>query len=200
MRRRTFLAAAAAAPVAAGLSAPAAHAASLRHRAEGTAVNAVGGAYQAPFPGALRGKWLIFRNSEYVTLRGRGYFWIRWEPEYWMGTGQLMMPTWSGASGTFLHVGSGGGHRMNDAHPNGSGETWLGKPGTGFITMPSGEPMIWGNEFYYLDGQVTLTGHEAAAKYNLGINDCTWQFVQDDLNHAPESGTEWVRYGVAHDM
>lgn len=27
---------------------------------------------------------------------------------------------------------------------------------------------MWQNEFYYLDGQVSLTNHESGADYNLG--------------------------------
>lgn len=203
MQRRTFLAGTLAAPIAAWATAGSAQAAvALRQRPAGATVTPIDGRWNEPFPGSLGGKYLLFRNSEYIVLRGQGYFLVRWEIEYWVGYGQVVMPTWSNRSGTFLHVASGGGHRMDDLSPDPNAEprqTWMGRPSIGYTTLPPNTPMIWVNEWYYLDGTITLTCNEGAAKYNLGVTDHTWQTVYNDINHAPQAGTSWIRYGLSYD-
>lgn len=157
----------------------------LPHRAEGMAVHEVGGRWVAPVRGYLGGTWLLFHRGDTVTLQGKGYFLVRWEIEYWRGTGVVSMPTYTDQQGTFLHVGSGG-HRMDAPFPGGeAGQTWMGKPSTGYETLPAGTPMIWVNEYYYLDGTVTITCQEAEdgknGRYNLGIAPKTWQQVESGV-------------------
>lgn len=69
---------------------------------------------------------------------------------------------------------------MDDAHdpetdPN---STWMG-PFDNRDTLPEGYQQIWQNEFYYLDGSVSLMNHESGADYNLGYMNRTWQQVMD---------------------
>ncbi|MEY9966806.1 LPXTG-motif cell wall-anchored protein [Streptacidiphilus sp. MAP12-16] len=186
-RIATALAAATLTVLSGGTSSAAA-AGQLPHRAEATAVHEVGGHWVAPVRGYLGGNWLLFHRGDTVTLQGKGYFLVRWEIEYWRGTGVVSMPTYTDQQGTFLHVASGG-HRMDAPFPGGQlGQTWMGKPSTGYETLPAGTPMIWVNEYYYLDGAITITCQEAEGgkngRYNLGIAPKTWQQVQSDVHPA----------------
>ncbi len=174
---------------------------SLRHRSENSLVTAVGGHYENPFHGSLGGKYLMFYRGDTLILKGQGYFLVRWEVAYFNRVGQLVMPTWTHQNGTLLHVASGGGHRMDDRTPPPSeaGQTWMGRPSKGWDTLPADTPMIWQNEFYYLDGTVTLHENEGHADYNLGITPKLWSDVTADINHAPQAGTSWIRYGITYD-
>jgi hypothetical protein len=76
-------------------------AATLTHRAETTTVDLVVGNYTPYQNGYLgkphgqyselpklislnvAGKWELFSNGQYVTLKGVGYIRVRWEVEYW---------------------------------------------------------------------------------------------------------------------
>ncbi|WP_432877498.1 hypothetical protein ACQPYH_28845 [Kribbella sp. CA-245084] len=182
---------------------PAQAAVALRERPAGAPVAAVGGNWSAPCSGCIGGKWLLFYSNQSVTLSGKGYFQVRWEVAYFNRVGQLVMPTWTGQTGTLIHVASGGGHRMDDLVPSSAttepGQTWMGRPSTGYDTLPAGTPMIWQNEFYYLDGTVTLTNKEGSADYNLGVDVKSYTDVYNDINHAPQSGTSWIRYGASYD-
>lgn len=170
---------------------------SLKHRAEGTPITA-SGKYEDPFHGSLGGKWLMFYRGDYLTLTGQGYFLIRWEVGWFNRVGSIVMPTWTDLKGTMQHVASGGGHRMDDQSSSEPGQTWMGNPKVGYDTLPPGTPMIWQNEFYYLDGTVTLHQNERGADYNLGITPKTWNDVNSDVNHPP-TGNPWIRYGVVYD-
>ncbi len=174
---------------------------SLQHRSENSLVTAVGGHYENPFHGSLGGKYLMFYRGDTVILKGQGYFLVRWEVAYFNRVGQLVMPTWTNQNSTLLHVASGGGHRIDDRTPPPSeaGQTWMGRPSKGWDTLPAGTPMIWQNEFYYLDGTVTLHENEGYADYNLGITPKLWSDVTADINHAPQAGTSWIRYGITYD-
>ncbi|MBW8803167.1 MAG: hypothetical protein JF587_04815 [Catenulisporales bacterium] len=193
--RTTWTAAALAASALAVLTSGAASAATggtLPHRAESTAVHAVAGHWVTPQPGFLGGEWLLFHRGDTVTVQGRGYFVVRWEIEYWRGTGVVSMPTFTGQQGTFLHVASAG-HPMDMPVPKGEpGQTWMGKPSMGFETLPAGTPMVWLNEYYYVDGTVTITCQEAEngqnGRYNVGVAPKTWQQVDSDV-HPPKNGT-----------
>ncbi|RPB17395.1 hypothetical protein P167DRAFT_569853 [Morchella conica CCBAS932] len=57
---------------------------------------------------------------------------------------------------------------------------------------------MWQNEFYYLNGQVSLTNHESGADYNLGYANRTWQQVVVDINQKPDNLTI-KRYGLVRD-
>ena len=50
---------------------------------------------------------------------------------------------------------------------NATSHTWMGPPDQR-DTLPSGYQQMWQNEFYYLDGSVTLFENEGWADYNLG--------------------------------
>jgi hypothetical protein len=173
----------------------------LKTRPEGTTITATG-KYSNPFVGSLGGKWLLFWNGDYLTITGQGYFQVRWEVAWFNRVGQLVMPTWTGVSGTFIHVASGGGHRMDDYNqsPVETGDTWMGRQSVGYDTLPAGTPMIWQNEFYYIDGTVTLHENEGWADYNLGITPETWASVTADVNLTPIYGTYRIRYGVVYDI
>lgn len=170
---------------------------SLKHRPEGTPITATG-KYENPFHGSLGGKWLLFYRGDSLTLTGQGYFLVRWEVGWFNRVGPIIMPTWTDLKGTMQHVASGGGHRMDDQSSSEPGQTWMGNPKAGYDTLPSGTPMIWQNEFYYLDGTVTLHQNERGADYNLGITPKTWDDVNTDVNHSP-TGNPWIRYGVVYD-
>jgi len=171
---------------------------SLKHRPEGTSITATG-KYENPFPGSLGGKWLMFYRGDSLTLTGQGYFLVRWEVAWFNRVGPIIMPTWTDLTGTMQHVASGGGHRMDDKQSSSvPGQTWMGNPKVGYDTLPAGTPMIWQNEFYYLDGTVTLHQNEGSADYNLGITPKTRDDVNADINHQP-TGNPWIRYGVVYD-
>lgn len=120
-----------------------------------------------------------------VTLKGRGYFRVRWQ----LGTTRrnlLVMPTWTGLRGTLFHVASGGGRRM-DEHP-----VWPG------FTLPSGAQQMWQNEYYYVDGEVTLHQNESgAADYGLVVELSSWAAVTADVTAGPPAGV--TRYGLVRD-
>jgi hypothetical protein len=80
------------------------------------------------------------------------------------------------ASGVFLHVGGGGGKNLGDAQPGTSG-TWLGNADDGVSYMPEGVRTPWQNEFYYLDGEVTITQMESEGLYNITVSAQTYADV-----------------------
>ena len=87
---------------------------------------------------------------------------------YFNAYGEIVPPRWTGLSGKFFHVASGGGHRMDDT--SGSGCRWMGCDGA-VDTLPSGMQQMWQNEYDYLDGTVTLNEDEGWADYNLAIGE-----------------------------
>jgi hypothetical protein len=143
----------------------------------------------------------MFYRGDAMTLTGHGYFQVRWEVAYFNRTGQLAMPTWTGLKGKLFHVASGGGRRMDDTVPGATDlpHTWMGRPDKGYDTLPAGAQQMWQNEFYYLDGTVTLHNIEGAADYNLGVSPKTWAQVTADINQTPNAATGLVRYGVVRD-
>ena len=137
----------------------------------------------------------MFYRGDSLTLTGQGYFLVRWEVAWFNRVGPIIMPTWTDLTGTMRHVASGGGHRMDDNQSSSVlGQTWMGNPKVGYDTLPAGTPMIWQNEFYYLDGTVTLHQNEGWADYNLGMTPKTRDDVNADVNHQPA-----IRYGVVYD-
>jgi hypothetical protein len=113
------------------------------------------------------------------------------------------MPTYADQEGTFLHAASGGGVRMDDPCPDGEeGRTRMQRESTGqYTTLPEGEPMIWINEYYYLDGTITITDQErtngATAAYNLGVTPVDFDTVMSEL---VGDGSASYHRGVAHDV
>jgi hypothetical protein len=186
------------------ISAASAQVVDLLQRAEGTQVNAIAGSWTTYQPGYIYGVWELFGRGQYVTLTGQGYYQIRWELEYWQGDGsggQIAMPTMTTVAGTNLHVASGGGHKMDDF--SSATYTWFGNYYGAHESLPAGTPMIWQNEYYYLDGTVTITCNErlsgSPGYYNCGVAPNTWSAINTDINKTPSpSGS--LRYGVSYDL
>ncbi|MFI6337307.1 sigma-70 family RNA polymerase sigma factor [Streptomyces sp. NPDC050535] len=140
----------------------------------------------------------LTHNGESVTLRGTGYFRVRWQILPGERPGDLVMPTWTGLDGRLFHVASGGGHRMDDVQPGSTdGTTWMGGPSTGTAVLPSGTQQMWQNEYFWIDGAVTLHQNEGTADYNLFVETSTWDKVTEDIRTGPAQGA--VRYGLVRD-
>ena len=178
----------------------------LPRRPLGPAVRAVGGDWAAGRPGWIGGDFVMMNNSQSVVLRGRGYVRVRYETAFFNPgrTGEMVMPTWVGLKGRLFHVASGGWRRKTDlADPaDPSKGTWLGNDTQGWISLPKGAQTMWENEFFYLDGEVTLHNNEGVADYNISATPMTWQQVVDDITAPRPQGTQdrgWRRYGLVRD-
>jgi hypothetical protein len=145
--------------------------ATLKHRADAVPVSVVTGQYE----GTSATSWPLIRNGDYVTLRGQGYLNERWQIEYATRAGLITLPISSVGSGTFLRVG-GGARNLGDPQPGTTG-TWLGNAQEGLSYMPDGVQPPWLNEFYYLDGEVTITQNESDGLYNLTVSPQTFAQV-----------------------
>jgi len=172
----------------------------LPKRTDGTV--SVTGKYEAPFVGSLGGKYLMFYNRDYTTITGTGYIQIRWEVAFFnRSPGQIRMPTWTGLTGRLFHVASGGGRRMDDEVPGQTDKphTWMGRPAVGYDTVPAGAQQMWQNEYYYLDGTVTLHENEDYTDYNLSVTPVMWADVTANIDTAPNPSKGIVRYGIVRD-
>lgn len=67
------------------------------------------------------------------------------------------------------------------------------------MELPEGAQQMWQDEFFYLDGQVTLTNHERGSDYNLVIHPVTRADITAGLRRAPGSAPDVVRYGLVRD-
>lgn len=170
----------------------------LPKRPEAVPITATGN-YSQPFKGSLGGKYLMFWNGQSVTITGTGYFCVRYEIAWFNRVGPMVMPTWTGLQGKLFHVASGGGRRMSDS-PSGepADYTWMGNTKAGYITLPPGAQQMWNNEFFYLDGTVTLHENEGFADYNLAVTPYTGAQVAHDIDAAPD-GKGIIRYGLVRD-
>lgn len=140
----------------------------------------------------------LTHNGETVTFSGVGYFRVRWQ--IWPGErrSDLVMPTWTGLAGKLFHVASGGGHRMDDVQSGSTdGTTWMGGPSAGPVVLPSGAQQMWQNEYFWIDGTVTLHQNEGSADYNLFVEPSTWDKVTEDIRTGPAQGA--IRYGLLRD-
>ena len=164
-------------------------------------VTAVGGQSDNPQKGWIGGKYVMMRRGNHVVLRGRGYVQVRYEIAWFNRPGGMVMPTWVGLKGKLFHVASGGGHRMDDSHESGPVEnTWMGQPtpgssgpAAGYVVLPPGAQQMWQNEFFYLDGEVTLYNNERGADYNITATPRTWDEVTADISR------KGIRYGLVRD-
>ncbi|KAI0892781.1 hypothetical protein F4806DRAFT_221628 [Annulohypoxylon nitens] len=172
------------------------------HRAETTTVNATGGTYEAFRPGFLAGTWEVFKRGEYVSLKGTGYIRIRWEVEYWKGVGPMYEPTFDNITGTFLFVAGGGGYQLTDKPqgcPQGTGcLNFTGSTEYGY-SYPTDDYNPWHNMYYYLDGEVTITNHEAGGLYNVGVQAYSYDNILSDINTAPGTSGNLIKYGYSYD-
>jgi hypothetical protein len=58
---------------------------------------------------------------------------------------------------------------------------------------------MWQNEYFYLDGTVTLHLNQTGLRYSLIVSPSTWQAVSDDIDQAPNPAAGLVRYGLVRD-
>ncbi|MFE9396579.1 sigma-70 family RNA polymerase sigma factor [Streptomyces flavidovirens] len=146
-------------------------------------------------------KAVMEHRGDNVTLSGRGYFRVRWQILPAERPGSLAMPTWTGLDGKLFHVASGGGRRMDDQMPGvpDRPHTWMGAQSTGFTVLPAGAQQMWQNEYFYVDGKVTLHQNERGADYNLIVEPTTRAGIDDDLRRPPARNEGIVRYGLVRD-
>ncbi|MER6142319.1 sigma-70 family RNA polymerase sigma factor [Streptomyces sparsogenes] len=163
-------------------------------RPEGRPVTGSGN-YEQPGPG----RYVMVNNAQYVTLTGQGYVRVRWQLVPAQRSGRLRMPSWTGLTGRLFHVASGGGRRMDDQVPGATDRphTWMGSAATGFDTLPPGAQQMWQNEYYYLDGSVTLHLNEDWADYNLTVSAVDRAGILEDIRQPP--GDAAIRYGLVRD-
>ncbi|MFD5266030.1 RNA polymerase sigma factor [Streptomyces sp. NPDC058335] len=138
-------------------------------------------------------------RGDSVTLSGQGYVLVRWQISPHSRPGALVMPSWTGLDGRLFHVASGGGRRMDDPL-DGSSEgptTGMGGPDTGYTVLPAGTQQMWQNEYFYVDGTVTLTQNERGADYGVTVFPTTWQAADEDVRRGPDQGA--IRYGLVRD-
>lgn len=136
-------------------------------------------------------------RGDNVTLTGEGYVLVRWQisPQY--RPGALVMPSWTGLKGKLFHVASGGGRRMDDPTSADGRTSGMGGPDTGYTVLPDGTQQMWQNEYFYLDGTVTLTQNERGADYGITVAPTTWDAITEDVTYGPDQGAR--RYGLVRD-
>ncbi|MFG3517930.1 RNA polymerase sigma factor [Streptomyces bobili] len=155
-----------------------------------------------PEPGitSTGGRQAVMQHrGDSVTLSGQGYVLVRWQISPHSRPGALVMPSWTGLDGRLFHVASAGGRRMDDPLDGTSDGpvTGMGGPDTGYTVLPAGTQQMWQNEYFYVDGTVTLTQNERGADYGITVFPTTWQAADDDLRRGPDQGV--IRYGLVRD-
>ncbi|MEU6374773.1 sigma-70 family RNA polymerase sigma factor [Streptomyces sp. NPDC046909] len=141
-------------------------------------------------------KAVMQHRGEKVTLSGQGYVLVRWQISPQSRPGALAMPTWTGLKGELFHVASGGGRRMDDI-TDGADTSGMGSPSIGYTVLPEGAQQMWQNEYFYLDGTVTLNQNERGADYGLIVFPSTWEEAEKDIQYGPPQGA--IRYGLVRD-
>ncbi|MEV6759680.1 sigma-70 family RNA polymerase sigma factor [Streptomyces sp. NPDC051105] len=165
-----------------------------------TAPVAMSGTYGSRHPGATGEMYVLNHRGDNLRISGRGYFFVRWQVTVFPGS--IAMPTWTGLTGKLFHVASGGGRRMDDLQPGTTDEhTWLGNRPLGYATLPAGAQQMWQNEYYYVDGTVTLNLNQSGLKYALIVASCSRQHINDEIRQAPadDPALGYVRYGIVRD-
>ncbi|MER6713519.1 sigma-70 family RNA polymerase sigma factor [Streptomyces sp. NPDC000877] len=145
-------------------------------------------------------KTVMQHRGDSVTFTGQGYVLVRWQISPKSRPGALVMPSWTGLKGKLFHVASGGWRRMDDplpGAPNGYA-TGMGGPDIGWAVLPPGTQQMWQNEYFYLDGTVTLTQNERGCDYGLTVFPSSWAAVDKDINEGPGQGGA-LRYGLVRD-
>ncbi|WP_175409389.1 RNA polymerase sigma factor [Streptomyces sp. TRM64462] len=151
-----------------------------------------------PAPGlTATGETVMEHRDDTITLTGRGYVRVRWQLVPEQRPGHVVMPTWTGLDGRLFHVASGGGRRLDDQIPTSPvrPHTWMGSDATGYAVLPPGTQQMWQNEYYYLDGTVTLRQNERGADYNLSVRPVTPDDITRDVTSPPDPERNIVRYG-----
>ncbi|WP_344396966.1 sigma-70 family RNA polymerase sigma factor [Streptomyces vastus] len=139
-------------------------------------------------------------RGDSMTLSGQGYVLVRWQLSPDDRPGGLVMPTWTGLRGKLFHVASGGGRRMDDRNGDDSRPgyvTGMGGPEIGYTVLPEGTQQMWQNEYFYVDGTVTLHVNERGAAYDLAVFPTDWEAVNKDITTGPDQGV--IRYGLTRD-
>ncbi|WP_461083749.1 sigma-70 family RNA polymerase sigma factor [Streptomyces deserti] len=144
-------------------------------------------------------KAVMQHRGDSVTLTGQGYVLVRWQISPRSRPGAVVMPTWTGLKGRLFHVASGGGRRMDDPLPGAPDgyATGMGGPGIGYAVLPDGTQQMWQNEYFYIDGSVTLTQQERGCDYGITVFPSSWEAVDQDINTGPAQGA--IRYGLVRD-
>ncbi|MEV0353959.1 sigma-70 family RNA polymerase sigma factor [Nonomuraea sp. NPDC050680] len=164
----------------------------LPRRAAGTL--AIGGKHgYSRYGGAPQ----MTHRGDYITITGKGYLEVRWGILYRSRIGDFQPATWTGLKGKLFHVASGGGRRMDDEQA--PGVTWMGAPEVGFVRLPRGQQQMWQNEFYYLDGRVTIHNNESGTDIDLSVAPRTWSEVWRDLSTGLDAAKGIIRYGLTRD-
>ena len=162
-----------------------------------TAPLSISGTFGAQHPGATGEMYVLTHRGDNLTVTGRGYLLVRWQI---LTLGQIFPPTWTGLSGRLFHVASGGGRRMDDLKPGTTvAGTWMGDRNEGYATLVAGAQQMWQNEYFYLDGTVTLHLNLTGLRYSLIVSPSTWQAVSADIDQAPNPAAGLVRYGLVRD-
>jgi hypothetical protein len=81
------------------------------------------------------------------------------------------------------------------------GVTWMGSSETGFVRLPSGHQQRWQNEFYYIDGSVTVHNNDSGggADVDFTVMPKTWEEVWADISAKPDRARGILRYGLTRD-
>ncbi|MEY9840094.1 sigma-70 family RNA polymerase sigma factor [Streptacidiphilus sp. EB103A] len=157
----------------------------------------ISGTFGSQHPGANGEMYVLTHRGDNLTITGRGYLLVRWQI---LTLGQIFPPTWTGLSGKLFHVASGGGRRMDDLKPGTTvAGTWMGDRNQGYATLVTGAQQMWQNEYFYLDGTVTLHLNQTGLRYSLIVSPSTWQAVSADIDQAPNPAAGLVRYGLVRD-
>ncbi|MGI5458372.1 RNA polymerase sigma factor [Streptomyces sp. CA-249302] len=160
--------------------------AALPHRPE-SGLTSTGGAHA-----------VMNHRGDSVTLTGQGYVLVRWQITPSSRSGSLVPPSWTGLKGKLFHVASGGGRRMDDpVSTTDTTATGMGSKETGYDVLPAGTQQMWQNEYFYLDGTVTLTVNERGADYGLSVFPSSWDAAEKDVTTGPAQGAG--RYGLVRD-
>lgn len=56
---------------------------------------------------------------------------------------------------------------------------------------------MWQNEYFYVDGTVTLTQNERGCDYGVTVFPQNWNAVNEDIMTGPDQGV--MRYGLVRD-
>jgi hypothetical protein len=75
--------------------------------------------------------------------------------------------------------------------------TGMGNSTVGYAVLPAGAQQMWQNEYFYVDGSVTLTVNERGADYGVSVFPTTWDKVEEDVRTGPPEGAK--RYGLVRD-